>query len=70
MWGKATPFGEGEEIAEEGAEEREGDEDEAESLFGAVDGKSVAIVSPGTRFWRTNHAHLTRVTVFPVGLMN
>ena len=45
LWGRATRLREGEEIAEEGAEEGEGDENEAESLFGAVDGKSVVMAS-------------------------
>lgn len=56
----------GKEVAEEGPEEGEGDENEAESLFGAVEFKSVVIVSPETGLRWTNHAQLTRVTSFPI----
>lgn len=37
----ATRFSESEEVAEEGAEDGEGDEDEAEGLLGTVGGLSV-----------------------------
>ena len=58
------------ESVEKGAEDGEGDENEAEGLFGAVGGLSVVMVSAANENTRTNHAHLTITTSFPVELMN
>ena len=66
FWGKAIRFGETEVTAKEGAEERNGDEDEAEGLFGTAGGLSAVLMSAKTEDQRTNHAHLTRMTSFPV----
>lgn len=70
LWGRVTRFIEGEEIAEEGAEDGEGDEDEAESLFGTGGGPLVVMTSAATKYRRTNHAHSTTLTSFPVELIS
>ena len=70
LWGRATRFVESEKAAEEGAEEGEGDEDEAEGLFGTVGGLSVPVISAETEHQRTNHAQRTRKTSFPVEIIN
>ncbi len=56
--------------AKEGAEERNGDEDEAEGLFNTAVGLSAVLMSAKTKDRRTNHAHLTRMTSFPVEPIN
>lgn len=45
VWKGAIQFMRSEEIVEQGAEDREGHKDEAQSLFGAVDGLLVSITN-------------------------
>ena len=70
LWGGATRFGETEVTGKEGAEERDGDDDEAEGLFGTAGVLSVVLMSAKTKDRWTNHAHLTRMASFPVEPIN
>ena len=51
---------------EQGAKDRKGHKDEAQSLFGAVSGLSVSMTIAAKHYLRTNHDHLITVTSSPV----